>query len=522
MNTLNYFVEANLCLAAFYILFRLFLNRESNPSFNRLHLLGALLLSIVVPLFRFTTFDEIPAVGNALPAYLLPELALGNDTSGESGTGATAGINLWNTVALAYLIIAALLLLRLLFRCARLVGVIRSAILEASTRTAKVLVVDDEPGVAFSVFGYIVVGNPSTLTERERDLIVSHESVHVRRGHTWDILIIELLCIVFWFNPAVWAIQSKLREVHEFEADQKASQGQDVEEYCGLLARIALQSQGFALVTHFSKSLTLKRIHMIKSARNKISRWKIAALVPAVAGVLGFVACQDQVMSDLNTVAQNSSVALDVPSKVQDRYDQLRQEKPDSKYVIMEIQPGGTSKLKELEEKYGLPASIEVFQFSEDLQSMTGEPIKGSSDAGVIMDVDEGKNNREGRSFVILEYNDQVASLSNSTSQDGEVFLIVEETAHPADGMEQFYAFLAENMTYPTAAREAGVAGRVFIEFIVEKDGRLTNFKSLKGLGHGCDEEAIRVLSMAPPWIPGIKDGQPVRQKMVMPIVFNL
>src|SRR5690606_30796708 len=217
-------------------------------------------------------------------------------------------------------------------------------------------------------------------------------------GHTWDILIIELLCIVFWFNPAVWAIQSKLREVHEFEADQKASQGQDVEEYCGLLARIALQSQGFALVTHFSKSLTLKRIHMIKSARNKISRWKIAALVPAVAGVLGFVACQDQVMSDLNTVAQNSSVALDVPSKVQDRYDQLRQEKPDSKYVIMEIQPGGTSKLKALEEKYGLPASIEVFQFSGDLQSMTGEPIKGSSDAGVIMDVDEGKNNREGRS----------------------------------------------------------------------------------------------------------------------------
>src|SRR5690606_40981908 len=101
MNTLNYFVEANLCLAAFYILFRLFLNRESNPSFNRVYLLGALLLSIVVPLFRFTTFDEIPAVGNALPAYLLPELALGNDTSGESGTGATAGINLWNTVALA-------------------------------------------------------------------------------------------------------------------------------------------------------------------------------------------------------------------------------------------------------------------------------------------------------------------------------------------------------------------------------------------------------------------------------------
>jgi TonB family protein len=521
MNTLNYFVEANLCLLAFYLVFRLFLYHETVARFNRMFLLGALLLSVIVPLLHLGRLDEIPAMGSAIAAYLLPEFTVGDGTSPQSEEVAHTTLGAWGVIAIIYLGVCALLFLRLLYRCVRLWAAIRNAHPIAEADDIKILAVE-EHSMTFSVFNYIILGDPSSLGERESNLIIRHEIVHVRKGHTWDILIAELICIVFWFNPAVWAIKRQLGDVHEYEADQHAAQGEDVQEYCSLLARIALQSQGFALVAHFNRSSTLKRIQMMKAVKNKISGWKIAALVPIIAGVLGFVACQDQVIDDLNTVAQNSSVALDVPRLVQARYDQLRQEKPDSRFVIMEIRPEGISKLNELEQKYGLPASMEVFKFSEDLQSIVGGPIKGSSDAGVIVDVGEGNNNEAGRSFMILEYNDRVESLSNSTSQDGEVFLVVEETAQPNGGIEQFYAFVNDNMSYPSEARQSGIEGRVFIEFVVEKDGTLTNFKTLKGIGHGCDQEAIRVLSMSPPWNPGKQRGQPVRQKMVMPIVFNL
>lgn len=522
MSTLNYFVEANLCLAAFYLLFRLFLHRETNATFNRLYLLGALMLSVIAPLFHLVRLNDIPAVSHVIPAYLLPEFTVGLEASAEQ-TAAPA-LNLWSALVAIYLAVAALLFLRLAYRCWRLVWLIRGARPLVRTSNVKVLTVDDGPGMVFSVFRYIIIGDPAALSEREKNVIIKHESVHVQQGHTWDILAVELLCILFWFNPAIWAIKSRLRALHEYEADEKAAEGQDVQEYCGLLARIALQSQGLALVTHFSKSLTLKRIHMIKSVKHKISRWKIAALVPAVAGILAFVACQDQVMNDLNTVAQNSSVALDIPRQVQDRYDQLRQEKPDSRYVIMEIQPGHTSKLKEIEEEYGLPVSIEVYKFSEDLQSLADGPIKGSSDAGiVIVDKPESKKTETGRSFMILEYNETVqrAVGQMAPSPDG-VHTIVDETAAPAEGMEKLWEFLANNISYPTEAREAGVTGRVFIEFIVEPDGRITNVRSLRGIGYGCDEEAVRVLALSPPWKPGTIDGTPVRQRMVLPIAFSL
>lgn len=518
MNTLNYFVEANLCLAAFYVLFRLFLYHETGATFNRAFLLGALLLSVVVPLLHFGKLDNIPAVGKAIPAYLLPEITIGVGTAAQPETASGSGIDVWNGIAYAYVIVMALLFIRLIYRCMKLRSVLRNARLLAEANGVRILALDD-PDMTFSVFRNIVVGNPSALSERERNLIISHESVHVRNGHTWDILGAELLCIMFWFNPAAWAMRSQLRDVHEFEADQKAAEGHDVQEYCSLLARIALQSQGFALAAHFSRSLTLKRIHMIKFAKNKISRWKIAALVPIVAGVLGFVACQDQVMSDINTVAENSSVALDVPLQVKQRYDELAGANPKAKYVILELQKEGHEKLEELSKQYGLPNTVEIFE------SRRGEfdnaAVYQKTKAAMILHEMEDKR-YESRVFAILEYTDQVAAISKSTVREGEVYLIVEETAHPRGGMETFYSFLAENISYPAEAREEGITGRVFVEFVVEKDGTLTNFRVLKGIGHGCDDEAIRALAISPLWEPGTVKGQPVRQKMVMPIVFNL
>lgn len=103
-----------------------------------------------------------------------------------------------------------------------------------------------------------------------------------------------------------------------------------------------------------------------------------------------------------------------------------------------------------------------------------------------------------------------------------EIFVIVENRPEPVGGMQAFYKYLGDNLKYPTAARNLGISGRVYVQFVVEKDGSITNIEVAKGIGGGCDEEAVRVLSAAPPWIPGKQRGKPVKVRMTIPVYFSL
>ncbi len=88
--------------------------------------------------------------------------------------------------------------------------------------------------------------------------------------------------------------------------------------------------------------------------------------------------------------------------------------------------------------------------------------------------------------------------------------------------MEQFYQHIAQNLKYPEEAVEAKVEGKVYVQFIVSKDGSLRDVLAIKGIGNGCDEEAVRVIAMAENWNPGLQRGRPVDVRMVVPITFSL
>jgi len=103
-----------------------------------------------------------------------------------------------------------------------------------------------------------------------------------------------------------------------------------------------------------------------------------------------------------------------------------------------------------------------------------------------------------------------------------QIFSVVEETAEPKGGMPAFYKYVGEKIKYPAQARRMGVEGRVFVEFVVNRDGTIVDVRSIKGIGAGCDEEAVRIVQSAPAWKPGKQRGKPVRQKMVIPIIFKL
>jgi protein TonB len=101
-----------------------------------------------------------------------------------------------------------------------------------------------------------------------------------------------------------------------------------------------------------------------------------------------------------------------------------------------------------------------------------------------------------------------------------EIFTIVEEAAAPIGGINSFYQYLKDNVRYPAVARRTGVEGKVLVQFVVGKDGSISEVKVLRGIGAGCDEEAVRVMQKAPNWTPGKQRGKPVRQRCIVPIVF--
>ncbi len=106
--------------------------------------------------------------------------------------------------------------------------------------------------------------------------------------------------------------------------------------------------------------------------------------------------------------------------------------------------------------------------------------------------------------------------------EEQPIFTVVESMPEFPGGRAALMKYLAEHIKYPPYAKEAGIQGRVFINFVVEKDGSITNVKVLRGIGGGCDEEAVRVVKNMPKWKPGMQRGKPVRVSFNLPVKFTL
>ena len=103
-----------------------------------------------------------------------------------------------------------------------------------------------------------------------------------------------------------------------------------------------------------------------------------------------------------------------------------------------------------------------------------------------------------------------------------EIFTIVEDQPTPNGGMSAFYQYVQKKLKYPAQARRMGIEGKVFVQFVVDKDGSITEVKAVKGIGAGCDEEAVRVIQGSPKWKPGKQRGRSVKVRMILPITFKL
>jgi protein TonB len=122
----------------------------------------------------------------------------------------------------------------------------------------------------------------------------------------------------------------------------------------------------------------------------------------------------------------------------------------------------------------------------------------------------------------VEEYIAPVMSQEEESEEERQIFMVVESMPEFPGGEASLYKFLAENIKYPQMAKESGIQGRVFVTFVVERDGSVTDVRVLRGIGGGCDEEAIRVVKNMPKWSPGKQRGKPVRVQYNLPVKFTL
>lgn len=123
---------------------------------------------------------------------------------------------------------------------------------------------------------------------------------------------------------------------------------------------------------------------------------------------------------------------------------------------------------------------------------------------------------------LVIEKAIETTELELEEEESEEIFIIVEDAPVPKGGLGAFYEYVNNNIKYPRQALSMSIEGKVFVQFVVDKDGELTNIEVIRGIGGGCDEEAVRIIENAPKWQAGKQRGKPVKVKMVLPITFRM
>lgn len=123
---------------------------------------------------------------------------------------------------------------------------------------------------------------------------------------------------------------------------------------------------------------------------------------------------------------------------------------------------------------------------------------------------------------IIEEYEYEAPEIEEEEIVEAEVFIVVEEMPEFPGGAAKMMEYIQSNLKYPMMARESDIQGRVFVNFVVEPDGSISNVNVMRGIGGGCDEEAVRVINSMPKWKPGKQRGSAVRVSFTVPIIFKL
>ena len=284
-----YILKSSVCLAIFYLFYRLLLARETFHRFNRFSLLGILLLSCLLPLVEVSVKQETEVHQTMLTLEQLLMMADAVNAT-EAGARAETATVTWIQVALlVYLAGIVFFAFRNVYSLVRLLMLLKSGKKEdigsylPGRKERVTLIVHNCDIAPFSWMGYIVISRKD-LEENGREILI-HELAHIHNRHSWDLLAADV-CIFFqWFNPASWLLKQELQNIHEFEADETViKEGVDAKQYQLLLIKKAVGTRLYSMANSFNHSKLKKRITMmLKEKSNPWARLKYLYVLPLAA-----------------------------------------------------------------------------------------------------------------------------------------------------------------------------------------------------------------------------------------------
>ena len=331
----------------------------------------------------------------------------------------------------------------------------------------------------FSFLGRIYISH-HYINHPGLNSILIHENAHIRQHHIIDLVLMELLSSLFWFNPFFFLIKKALREVHEYLADREVvKNGAEPLKYQQLLFNEVAGHPQYIIANNFNL-LTKKRIIMLIKKSGKNAALRIGVFMPVVL-VAAFVLTSIQVNS---LMAQNSRQSKQVS------------EAPAAKVSVQEVMPP--------------PPPPPPPAGKSALSSLASAPDGNAPPPPPPPPPPPSRAKQKSEAKFVSVPGDQ----------EKEVFTMVEEMPKYPGGDEARTKYMIESIKYPAEAKKKGIEGTVYVSFIVESDGTVSNVKILKGIGGGCDEEAMRVVKGMPKWLPGKQKGKPVRVQFNMPVKY--
>jgi len=463
----NYLIESGISLSLFALVYFLFLRRETFFSINRWFLLVSIGFSAVLPLLHIPFYTPQPTVLAEVTVTPYVNLLSTITIYGAGFTqSAETFVLTYSLVGYAYLIGVILFSIKLfiqLFQIGQLI-LQNKVIAEGKIK----LVVLDRDLSPFSFLNYIFVSNNLQNTTGWEKML-EHERQHIRQGHTFDVLLLEIIAIVQWFNPFFWMFRRALRENHEFLADQAViSHGTAPSWYKQILINQYVGDQ-IVIANNFNYSLIKIRIKMMSKIKSrKIANVKVLIGIVLAVSLIAVFACEQKDTIKTETTPSEKSATVTFQGK------ELRVS-------------GDSATIESL--KMLINTKVEM-----GVSELPTAPPPPPPPTGKTITVD-------GRD---------------------DVYVVVEEMPEYPGGVAALRNFLAQTVKYPEEAIKNGIQGKVYVNFVVEKDGTVGVVKIARGVSPELDAEALRVVKLLTNWKPGKQKGEDVRVSYTVPIQFKL
>ncbi len=499
-------------VAVLWLVYRFLFRNSNRLYFNRFFLLMSMLLALAMPLLGLLSGIEVPQMAtlkqNMFNGMMLNEVIVTPDGQPvlpevTVTTDATPSrFSVWQVIGGVYLLGVGVMTLLFLIKLGRLVAlIIRSPKRKMDGFTA--VFTGKEQG-SFSFFRYAFFP-----TENVDSDIMRHEMSHIGHHHSWDILFAEVMMILQWFNPFIYLYKKELQSLHEYQADRDVvATGVDKKNYMMLILQQCTAVDFSGMSNNFSLILTKKRIKMItRNEKAKGLWWRLLATLPVLAILM---IANTKVTAQEKQVNPNPPVDTDTYQIVMYEYDD--EDRIPVNDTVMMNEDGSYTEIKrepEVDPETGkMRTKVSFATYDKE-----GKPAPG----GFHIKSEPGEGDG-----VVYHITPQQGFRFPAEPDNDSIYQVVDEMPKFPGGEQAMMDFVAKNVKYPQEARDKEISGRVYVSFVVEKDGSVSNVKVVRGIGGGCDEEAARVIKGMPKWKSGMQKGKPVRVNYMMPIFFKL